>query len=89
MKVEIPSDQYIDGLKILKKKIVEGKVEGVADPEIAEKILLRGSVTYDDAVAQCKMFDIRDIKGTFGSLKYDFQTGMVTAFSIVGLTFFL
>ena len=47
--LEVPSDQYDDCVKLMRKKIEEGKVPGITDPKEAEAIVKKGDVTYKQA----------------------------------------
>ena len=80
MQLEVPKDQYDKVLAGFKEKIRQGKVEGVTDPEQAEKIVRRGRLTYNQAVNLTK-------PGTIESLTYDALTGAVMCSCAFGITF--
>lgn len=64
MQLEVPKDQYQQVLRGFEKKISQGKVPGVRDPEDAEKIVRKGKLTYDQAVNLTK-------PGAVESVTYD------------------
>lgn len=80
MQLEVPKDQYDKVLFDFKEKIRQGKVEGVTDPEQAEKIVRKGRLTYNQAVNLTK-------PGTIESLTYDAATGAVMCSCAFGITF--
>jgi hypothetical protein len=82
MQLEVPGDQYEEALKLMRKRIADGKVPGVSNPDEALDLVKKGSVTYKQA---------RNIAraGNIDSLKFDAKNGAVTsgyAFAI-GFTF--
>lgn len=79
MQVEVPSDQYEEAVKLMREKIIAGKVKGVTNPDDAEKIVRKGNVTYEQAVAVAK-------SGTIESLKFDAVHGTVIATSAFGIS---
>ncbi len=79
MTIEVPADQYDKAILLMKKRITNGQVPGVSDPEKASEIIREGSVTYQQAVNLAKA-------GTIESLKYDAKTGSVTALSAFGIS---
>lgn len=80
MKLEVPADQYDDAVVLMRKKIEQGLVPGVSDPDEAESIVRRGSLSYQQAVNLTKA-------GTLESLKYDAVNGVVTAGCAAGIGF--
>lgn len=80
MQLEVPKDQYERVLEGFKKKIADGKVPGVSDPNEAYNIVREGRLTYQQAVNLTK-------PGTIESLAYDAMTGAVTCSCALGLTF--
>ncbi|MBB5606557.1 MULTISPECIES: hypothetical protein [unclassified Janthinobacterium] len=72
MQLEVPSDQYDKAVELMRKKIADGKVPGVTNPEEASSIVKKGSVTYRQA---------RNIAraGNIDSLKYDAKNNLVTS----------
>lgn len=80
MQLEVPKDQYQKVLEGFRKKIEQGKVPGVTDPNEAKNIVKEGRLTYQQAVNLTK-------PGTIESLQYDAATGVVTCSCAMGLTF--
>lgn len=80
MQLEVPKDQYQRVLEGFRKKIADGKVPGVTDPNEAVNIVRRGRLTYKQAVNLTK-------PGTIESLCYDALTGAVICSCAFGLTF--
>lgn len=80
MQLEVPKDQYQKVLEGFKKKIEQGKVPGVTDPNEAKNIVKEGRLTYQQAVNLTK-------PGTIESLAYDAATGVVTCSCALGITF--
>lgn len=80
MQLEVPKDQYQKVLDGFRKKIEQGKVPGVTDPNEAKNIVKEGRLTYQQAVNLTK-------PGTIESLQYDAATGIVTCSCALGMTF--
>lgn len=80
MKLEVPSDQYNEAIRIMREKIANGDVKGVTDPNQASKIILKGHYTYDEAVRIAKA-------GNIDSIKFDVQTQTVACAFACGLSF--
>lgn len=80
MLLEVPKDQYSMAVKHMEKRIADGKVHGVTDPEQAKKLVVAGSVTYDQARNITKF-------GTFESIAYDAAEGVVVGISAGGISF--
>lgn len=80
MQLEVPRDQYERVLAGFKKRISDGRVPGVSDPNEAYNIVRKGRLTYRQAVNLTK-------PGTIESLAYDALTGAVTCSCALGLTF--
>ena len=80
MQLEVPKDQYQKVLSGFRKKIEQGKVPGVTDPNEAKNIVKEGRLTYQQAVNLTK-------PGTIESLQYDAATGVVTCSCAMGITF--
>lgn len=72
MQLEVPSDQYEEALRLMRKRITDGKVPGVSNPDAALDLVKKGSVTYKQA---------RNIAraGNIDSLTYDAKNGAVTS----------
>lgn len=80
MQIEVPKDQYEQAVKLFAKRIKEGKVPGVTDPNDAPKYVRKGHLTYEQAVKIAKA-------GTIESITYDVVTGTVTCAFAFGLSF--
>ena len=80
MQLEVPKDQYEKGVEGFRRKIENGKVPGVTDPNEATNIVRKGRLTYQQAVNLTK-------PGTIESLSYDALTGAVTCSCALGITF--
>ena len=80
MALEVPKDQYYKAVETMENKIRDGKVPGITDPAEAQKLVVKGSVTYDQA---------RNITrfGTVESLSYDIAEGAVVGLSAAGISF--
>lgn len=79
MQIEVPKDQYQDAIECMKKKIANGQVPGITDPEDAEKIVRQGNVDYRTACRIAKA-------GTIESLTFDAANGAVVAASAMGIS---
>ena len=82
MQIEVPADQYDDAVLKMQKKIAQGKIKGVTDPDDAQYLVKKGNLTYKQAVNITKA-------GNIDSLKYDAQNGIITATVAVGIAFML
>ncbi len=80
MMLEVPSDQYDDAVKLFAKKIEQGQVPGVTDPNEASNIVKKGSVTYEQAVNITKA-------GNIDSLIYDAKNGAIISTISMGISF--
>ena len=80
MQLEVPKDQYEKVVEGFRRKIENGKVPGVTDPNEAANIVRKGRLTYQQAVNLTK-------PGTIESLSYDALTGVVTCSCALGITF--
>lgn len=80
--LEVPRDQYDEAVSIMRKRIAEGKVEGIIDPNDATKIVKQGSVTYQQAKNIAKA-------GNIDSLVFDAKTQAVSAVSAFGISFLI
>lgn len=83
--LEVPYDQYDECVDIMKQKIAQGKVTDqngnvITDTNKAYDIVKRGNYTYQQAKNVARA-------GNIDSLKFDFQTGAVSAFSSFGISF--
>lgn len=80
MQLEVPKDQYQKVVEGFRRKIENGKVPGVNDPNEAANIVRKGRLTYQQAVNLTK-------PGTIESLSYDALTGAVICSCALGITF--
>lgn len=80
MKIEVPSDQYEEAIRIMRGRISNGEVPGVTDPNMADQIVIKGHYTYDEAVRITKA-------GNLDSVKFDIQTQSVACAFACGLSF--
>lgn len=79
MRLEVPKDQYDEAVEAFRKKIQEGKVPGVTDPDEAEKIVQKGNLTYKQAKNLAKA-------GTIESLTYDAVHGVISGSVAFGIS---
>lgn len=80
MQLEVPKDQYTLAVKEMEKRISNGEVPGVSDPNEAKNIIRKGNITYKQAQNITKF-------GTVESLAYDAVHGVVVAGSAAGISF--
>lgn len=79
MKIEVPADQYTQAVELMKKKISDGQVSGINDPNTAYYIIRKGKLTYNQALNLAKA-------GTVESITYDAVTGAVNCLSAFGIS---
>ena len=79
MQLEVPKDQYAQAVEIMKKRIAEGKVPGVTNPNDAEKLVRKGNIDYRTACNIAKA-------GNIDSLMFDAAHGVVIATSAFGIS---
>jgi hypothetical protein len=72
MQLEVPRDQYDNAVALMRKKIAEGKVPGVRNPDKAGTLVKEGSVTYPQAKNIARA-------GNVQSLKYDAKNNAVSS----------
>lgn len=84
MQIEVPRDQHDKAVKLMRKKIEDGHLKnaGITDPDDAENLVRKGSLTYKQAVNLAKA-------GTVESLIFDAKNGMVSAKYSVGISFLM
>lgn len=82
MTLEVPKDQYEQAVKLMKKKIEEGKVPGVTNPDEAGNIVKAGNVTYKQARNIAKA-------GNIDSLWFDAKMSAVSTASAFGISFII
>ena len=80
MLIEVPKDKYAEAINEFRRKILEGKVPGVTNPDDASKYIKKGQLTYKQALNLCK-------PGTIESLTYDAVTGAINCSFAFGITF--
>ena len=78
--LEVPKDQYETCVELMRDRIAKGKVPGFENPQDAEKIVRKGTVTYKQA---------RNIAraGNIDSLMFDTKTQAVTCTYVFALSF--
>lgn len=79
MKLEVPYDQYEEAIQYMKKKIINGEVTGVKNPDHAYKMIKRGRVTYNQSVSIAKT-------GKVEGILYDAANGAVTCVMSAGIS---
>lgn len=79
MQLEVSADQYEEAVRVMQKRISEGRVPGVTNPDDAEKIVRKGRIDYQTAknIAQA---------GTLDSLVFDAKQGAVISISAFGIS---
>ena len=78
--LEVPKDQWEVCVKLMRKRIEQGKVQGIKNPTDAEKIVRQGSVTYEQAKNIARA-------GNIDSLVFDVKTQAVTSTSVFAVSF--
>lgn len=71
MKLEVPRDQYEECVRLMREAILQGKVTGVTDPDMASKIVVKGHATYAQAQKVSKA-------GNWESIKFDMRTQVIS-----------
>lgn len=79
MQLEVPKGQYEKAVDIMRKRITEGKVPNVNNPEQAKNLVREGNIDYQTAKNIAKACNI-------DSLKFDAAHGAVVAASTMGIT---
>lgn len=79
MKLEVPRDQYNQAVEMMRKKILDGKITGVKNPDHAFQMVRKGILTYEQSVKVTKA-------GTVESLVYDAATGTVACTASAGIS---
>lgn len=82
MKLEVPSDQFEDAITSMRKRIEDGRVPGVTDPDEATNIIKKGNLTFKQAQNLAEA-------GNIDSLTYDATNGVITASCAAGIGFVL
>lgn len=79
MKVEVPADQYEKAVEAMRKRIVNGQVPGITDPDMATELVRKSKLTYAQAKNLAKA-------GTFESLTFDAATGVINCTFAAGIS---
>lgn len=79
MQLEVPSDQYEEAVKIMAKKIEDGKVPNCNNPSKAKDLVRKGNITLEQAINLAKA-------GTIESLAFDAINGAVIGTSAAGIS---
>ena len=81
MQIEVPRDQYEAAVEQMREKIRNGQLKsvGISDPDDAENLVQKGSLSYKQAVNLAKA-------GTIESLTYDAVNGTVSAGCAFGIS---
>lgn len=79
MQLEVPSDQYEEAIKIMAKKIEDGKVPNCNNPSKAKDLVRKGNITLEQATNLAKA-------GTIESLAFDAINGAVIGTSAAGIS---
>ncbi len=79
MAIEVPSDQYLEAITYMKRRIANGEVPGVSDVNKASEIVKKGNLTFQQAKHIAKA-------GTVESILYDSAHACVTAASAMGIS---
>lgn len=79
MQLEVPADQYDEAVELMAKRIRDGQIAGVTDPESAKELVRRGQFTYNQARNIVKF-------GTVESLTFDAVNGAIISTSAFGIT---
>jgi hypothetical protein len=79
MQVEVPKDQYEAAVKAMARRIKNGQVPGVTDPDQAREIVRQGNIIYRQSILLAKA-------GTIESLTYDTVNGVTVAGAAFGLS---
>lgn len=84
MQLEVPADQHKKAVEKMREKIKNGQLKnvGITDPDEAENLVRKGTLTYTQAKNIARA-------GTIDSLKYDATNGAITASCAAGITFVL
>lgn len=78
--LEVPKDQYAACVKLMQKKIAQGRVPGVTNPNRATRIVKQGDVTYTQARNIAKA-------GNIDSLVFDAKTQAVMTSYLFAISF--
>lgn len=79
MVIEVPSDKYQEAVKAMARRIENGQIPNVTDPNAAKDIVKPGYFTYDQAKNIAKA-------GNVDSIIYDAKSGAVISLSTFGIS---
>lgn len=79
MKIEVPSDNYDEAVKAMKKRIENGEIPNITDPNDASNIVKKGEYTYNQAKNIAKA-------GNVDSILFDAKTGAITSTYAAGIS---
>lgn len=79
MQVEVPSDMYDDAVQAMRRRIESNEVEGITNPDDAEKLVKKGHFTYEQAKKIARA-------GTVESLTFDAANGMIISANAMGIS---
>jgi hypothetical protein len=79
MQIEVPSDKYEVAVQAMEKRIKNGEISGVSDPQEAKNIIRKGYFTYEQAKNIAKA-------GTVESLTFDAVNGTIIATGSFGIS---
>lgn len=79
MQIEVPAGQRQEAIRALQRRIRNGEVDGVTDPNQAQDIVREGFVTYNQAKNIAKA-------GTVESITYDAINGAIICGSVFGIS---
>lgn len=79
MQVEVPSDMYDKAVEAMERRIANGEVDGITNPEDAKKLVKKGTYTYNQAKQIAKA-------GTIESITFDAANGMIIARDVAGIS---
>lgn len=80
MQLEVPRDQYDKALAAMRRKIKEGGMHPITDPDEAVNIIKKGHLTYEHAKNLTKF-------GTWESLTFDAAEGVIAGVGSAGIGF--
>lgn len=79
MMVEVPADQYEKAVEAMRRRIINGQIPGVTDPDMANDLVRKSKLTYAQAKNLAKA-------GTFESLSFDMVTGVINCSFAAGIS---
>lgn len=79
MKIEVPKDKYEEAVEAMKKRIINGEIPNVTNPNEAKNIVKKGEYTYTQAKNIAKA-------GNIDSIIFDSKTGVITSTYATGIS---